>query len=312
METFCLTALEAASSKTFVVTNDLAALQNTVSNRGAIIKGDPMTDLWQEEALKTVFFYLNPDNLSNKNELIERNLSWAKNLTWENQANKLLNEIILPNSIFEYKGMYNWTNDIMKEPFLNTIKYFNDNYLKVKNGEKIKVLEIGVYTGISLINIINNIPNSIGVGVDMWSSYNENNLLENMDNLEIEKSFYKNVNICGLEERITGIKMDSTTALLNYIRKNETFDFIYVDGSHLLLDCYSDLVLSWEILETGGILAIDDYTYKKDSILDSPFEAVNHFLKRYETKYKLLDKGYRVFIQKSTFSKKLSKIISIM
>ena len=106
--------------------------------------------------------------------------------------------------------------------------------------------------------------------------------------------------------------MDSTTALLNYIRKNETFDFIYVDGSHLLLDCYSDLVLSWEILETGGILAIDDYTYKKDSILDSPFEAVNHFLKRYETKYKLLDKGYRVFIQKSTFSKKLSKIISIM
>ena len=54
----------------------------------------------------------------------------------------------------------------------------------------------------------------------MWSSYNENNLLENMDNLEFEKSFYKNVNICGLEERITGIKMDSTTALLNYIRKN--------------------------------------------------------------------------------------------
>jgi len=71
-----------------------------------------------------------------------------------------------------------------------------------------------------------------------------------------------------------------------------------VDGSHLLLDCYSDLVLSWSVLEKNGILCIDDYTYKIDSMLESPFEAVNHFLIRYEGKYKLLHKGYRVFLQK--------------
>ena len=98
-----------------------------------------------------------------------------------------------------------------------------------------------------------------------------------------------------------GIKKDSTNALFNYIHCGEKFDFIYVDGSHLLLDCYSDLVLSWQILEKDGILAIDDYFYKQESILDSPFEAVNHFLTRYEGKYKLLHKGYRVFLEKSTF-----------
>jgi hypothetical protein len=65
-----------------------------------------------------------------------------------------------------------------------------------------------------------------------------------------------------------------------------------------MLDCYLDLILSWKILNNGGILAIDDYTYKMDSVLDSPFEAVNHFLKCYEGKYKLLHKGYRVFLQK--------------
>jgi predicted O-methyltransferase YrrM len=138
----------------------------------------------------------------------------------------------------------------------------------------------------------------MGYGIDMGASYHENNLLEHRNDLEIEKSFYKNIKISGLEYRITGIKMKSTTALLNYIRTNETFDFIYVDGSHLLLDCYTDLVLSWEILEKNGILAIDDYYYKKDTILESPFEAVNHFLKEYENKYKLLHQGYRVFIQK--------------
>ena len=55
METFCLTALEAASSKTFVVTNHLAALQNTVGDRGCIIKGDASTDEWQTKALEQLF-----------------------------------------------------------------------------------------------------------------------------------------------------------------------------------------------------------------------------------------------------------------
>lgn len=87
---------------------------------------------------------------------------------------------------------------------------------------------------------------------------------------------------------------------MEFIKQNRLFDFIYVDGSHLLLDCYSDLVLSWQILERGGILAIDDYLYKKDdeNILNSPYEAVNHFLKVFENQYKILSTSYRVFLEK--------------
>jgi hypothetical protein len=301
METFCLTALEAAKSKTFVITNDLAALQNTVGNRGCIINGDPTTKEWQEIALEQVYFYMDEKNKGLKEQFINSNYQWSVNLSWKEQANKLLNEYILPNSIIEYKGMYNWTNDLPfgnKQYFLDILQYFNQTYPKVLSKEKINILEIGTYTGISLINIINSVPNSVGIGVDMWSSYNENNLLENMDSLGVEKSFYKNISTVGLENRITGIKSDSTDALTQFLKVGSTFDFIYVDGSHLLLDCYSDLVLAWIILEKSGILAIDDYTYKYDSMLDSPFEAVNHFLKRYEGKYKLLHKAYRVFLQK--------------
>ena len=300
-ETFCLTALEAASSKTFVVTNDLAALQNTVGNRGCIIKGDPTTNEWQKLALQQVFFYIDENNKKLKEELIEENYKWSINLSWEQQANKLLNDYILPNSKIEYKGMYNWTNDLptgQKQSFLDVIQYFNKNYKNVLLNKRIEVLEIGTYTGISLINIINLIPNSFGIGVDMWSSYNENNLLENMDELGVEKSFYNNVNTFGLSDRIKGLKSDSTDALVHFLKDCIVFDFIYIDGSHLLLDCYSDLVLAWEILKKDGIMGIDDYFYKKNSILDSPFEAVNHFLKSYDGKYKLLHKDYRVFLQK--------------
>jgi hypothetical protein len=299
METFCLTALEAALTKTLVITNNLAALQNTVGHRGVIIKGDAKDIEWQEKTLLKIKKYLDPKNVHLKNELIERNYEWACKLSWENQAKKLLHEYILQEKL-EYKGMYNWTNDLPfghKQYFLEAIDYFNNTYAKFKN-DTIKVLEVGTYTGISLINIIKLIPNSIGVGVDKWTNYNEIELLENMDELQVESSFYKNISVEGLEERIKGIKGDSSEVLYEMLMNKEMYDFIYIDGSHLAFDCYSDLIQSWRLLARGGLLAIDDYLYNHGDIVNSPFEGINHFLKKYEGKYNLLHKGYRVFLEK--------------
>ncbi len=311
METFCLTALEAALTKTLVITNRLAALQNTVGNRGVIIDGDPMTREWQDLALLNIKKYLSHENSALKAELIERNYEWASKLSWENRAVQMLEKHILPQRL-EYKGMYNWTNDLpagQKQHFLDAIDYFNNSYGKFKTNGPIKVLEIGTYTGISLINIVKLIPNSIGVGLDMWSNYDENEPLEqgnniaylkNLDELGVEASFYKNVKAEGLEERITGIKGDSYNVLFSMMKEKSEFDFIYVDGSHLLLDCYSDMILSWRLLAKGGMLAIDDYLYKADDLqqVDSPFEGVNQFLKKHQYDSKIIHKGYRVFLQK--------------
>lgn len=311
METFCLTALEAALTKTLVITNNLAALQNTVGHRGVVIKGSPMDTEWQEKAFSKIKKYLDPVNKSLKNELIEQNYEWASTLSWESQAKKLLDEHILLENL-EYKGMYNWTNDVPfghKKYFLEVIDYFNNNYVKVQNGNTIKVLEVGTYAGISLINIVKLIPNSIGFGIDKWSNYIEacnNNktveMLNNMDELKVEASFYKNIDISGLKDRIQGIKGDSYEVLFEMMKENKMFDFIYVDGSHLSFDCYSDLMISWRLLDKGGILAIDDYLYNMEGdVVDSPFQAINHFLKKHNKEIKILHKGYRVFLQKSTF-----------
>ena len=301
METFCLTALEAALTKTLVITNNLAALQNTVGNRGVVIKGDSNNIEWQENALIKIKKYLDPENIHLKNELIERNFEWASKLSWASQSKKLLDEHILQEKL-EYKGMYNWTNDLPlgnKKYFLEVIDYFNNNYVKVQNKDPIKVLEVGSFTGISLINIVKLIPNSIGIGLDKWSNYDENELLNNINSLKIEESFYKNIKIEGLEERMYGIKGDSSEVLFQMLLKKENFDFIYIDGSHLSFDCYSDLIISWRLLSKGGIVAIDDYLHNSEiDILNSPFEGINHFLKKYQNEIKILHKGYRVFLQK--------------
>lgn len=85
-ETFCLTALEAAITKTLVVTNHLGALQNTVGDRGVIIQGDPRTNEWKNNAIFELFTILDLKNKDKKIDLIEKNYKWATNLSWENQS----------------------------------------------------------------------------------------------------------------------------------------------------------------------------------------------------------------------------------
>jgi len=96
-ETFCLTALEAAASKTLAICNDNGALQNTVGDRGIIIPGDPHTDEWKENAFGELKKYLTDDveNNKKKQECIDKNYEWAKNLTWEKQTHKLMKEYLL-------------------------------------------------------------------------------------------------------------------------------------------------------------------------------------------------------------------------
>jgi predicted O-methyltransferase YrrM len=304
METFCLTAVEAALSKTLAITNGLAALQNTVGNRGVLVEGDASSPEWREKALVELFSII--ENRERREELLEKNYEWVKNMSWENQAYKLLDEHINENQL-EYRGMYNWMHDLprgtnAKVRFEKAIEYYLE---KNKQEEQHWILEVGVYAGTSLIEIIRKIPNSFGLGIDRWSNYNEENIniLQNMEQNGIEKVFYRNVKAAGLEDRIKGMKGRSSDVLLELVRSDMQYDFIYVDGSHRCLDVYLDLFLAWQLLRKGGVMAIDDYMYHVKKIgeqpYEYPYEAVNQFLRDCGGKYNLIDKDYRVFLEKT-------------
>jgi glycosyltransferase involved in cell wall biosynthesis len=85
-ETFCLTALEAATTKTLAITNNLAALQNTVGDRGVSIEGDVITKEWQEKALNAIVDVLT--NPAYKKELVDKNYEWSQEHTWKKRAVK--------------------------------------------------------------------------------------------------------------------------------------------------------------------------------------------------------------------------------
>ena len=290
-----------------------------MGDRGVIIPGDPMTKEWQDAALEQLRLYFLAEQVALYDNHRETNYKWASSMSWENRATKLVEEHIVTNR-FKDKGMYGWNNDLpagSKDIFMRVLQEFNTEYAEKK--ESVKVLEIGTYTGMSLIHILQQIPNAIGYGVDLWSSYHEINILDSvrvselqhMEQLEVEKGFFENRATAGLEERMNGIKGDSHQILTNMLLDHERFDFIYIDGSHSSIDCYTDCYLAWKLLNKGGIMAIDDYTYntkdnsipllkvKGDLYLEhSPYHGVNHFLKKHEGEYRVIDIAYRIFLEK--------------
>jgi hypothetical protein len=88
-ETFCLTALEAAASRTLAITNNMGALQETVGDRGIIVEGDPTLSDWQNSIIDKVYNVL--DGIINIDTFIDRNYTWACSKTYQNVVDDFLN-----------------------------------------------------------------------------------------------------------------------------------------------------------------------------------------------------------------------------
>ena len=291
-ETFCLTALEAAASKTLAVTNNLAALEDTVGDRGVITHGNPLDESWQDQCLEKLFGYMN--GTTSKDLLVEKNFSWSKTLTWSGQSRKLAEytgvDYMRPN--LDYCGMLNWTVDVpknSKKEVLNVLKL-------LPKGSKI--LEVGTFAGTSLVGFLENVQDSTAVVIDPWENYTEtvdgkNTLITTTNFKNIEQTFYKNT-FC-FRNRIKVLKGSSRKKLLELVDK---FDFIYIDGSHKCLDVHLDACLSWRLLKVGGYMGFDDYLFNTGDVLGSPKEAVDHFMREHSGEFRVVFSGYRVFLEK--------------
>ena len=197
----------------------------------------------------------------------------------------------------EYCGMLNWSSDIP-----NNSKIIFESILDRFKNTKCNILEIGTYSGTSIINMLKYLVDANATVIDMWEDYDENKLLKDITKNNIENVFYNNLLIGNVIDRVNCIKGDSKDILIKLLIDDIKYDFIYVDGSHKCLDCYTDIILSWNILNNGGVLGIDDYLWKPENSndkLDLPYYAVNHFMERYKGCYTVLDIGYRVFLLKN-------------
>ena len=145
----------------------------------------------------------------------------------------------------------NWFKQSAIENFKEQLTGFAD-----KPG--LRFLQIGVFTGDASVWLMENIltqKDSVLEDVDTWAGSDEAEH-NDMDFSDVEKTYDEKV---ASYKNIIKYKTDSTS----YLKSLEvpTFDFIYIDGDHTAEGVLRDAVLSWRLLNPGGIIAFDDYTW---------------------------------------------------
>ena len=138
------------------------------------------------------------------------------------------------------------------------------------------VIEVGTWKGASAITMAEaardaGLPTQV-LCIDTWLGalefWNDQNDPERYLSLKLKHGypsvyyqFLANVARRGLQDRITPFPQTSSTAALWLRMQGFGASLIYIDGSHEEEDVYSDLTDYWELLDSGGVLLGDDYSW---------------------------------------------------
>lgn len=177
--------------------------------------------------------------------------------------------------------------------FLNS-EIKNKLYKFLDKSKENKILEIGCFEGLSSVffadNFIDNINSSLTC-VDPFLNINNNDHGEFLQNNE-EMNFDFNITNCKNSNKITIHKITSDSF---FEKNNQTYNFIYIDGSHEPDFIKRDMENSFNVLEKNGIMWMDDYG-GGDGIQIK--KAMDTFLEKYKGYYELIHKGYQLAIKK--------------
>lgn len=172
----------------------------------------------------------------------------------------------------------NWFKDVEK-------------YFRHVPKERLRALQVGAYTGDATIWLLNNREVERLHDVDTWAG-SEEKAHESLDFKSIEEYYDSRTS----DIRVVKCKMTSD----DFFNINDkTFNFIYIDGDHTALQTALDGLNAFKVLESGGVMAFDDYqwNYNGDPYLE-PKRGVDAFLEVCRGRYRLLEIGYQVWIQK--------------
>jgi predicted O-methyltransferase YrrM len=168
-----------------------------------------------------------------------------------------------------------------------------------------RFLEIGSYEGRSAAFVLETVGATRPVEVyciDTWGGG-----VGHGDTVmsQVEARFDRNVKLAVSRAkhraRVFKHKAHSADALAQLIAqgRQESFDFIYVDGSHQVPDVLADCVLAFRLLKVGGVMVLDDYLWIVDAKGDNaqagaeefynlPKPAIDAFMNIYQRKMRVL------------------------
>jgi predicted O-methyltransferase YrrM len=196
------------------------------------------------------------------------------------------------------------TNNYMTNKYMTNYKYSQTWFLgsEIKNSifqfldksTENKILEIGCFEGLSSVFFADNFldhEKSRLTCVDPFLSINDNDHGQYLKNNE-EMNFDFNISSCKNSDKITIHKITSDKFFKN---NNQTYNCIYIDGSHVPDFIKRDMENSFDFLEKKGIMWMDDYGGGDGIQIKN---TMNQFLENYKGQYELIHMGYQLAIKK--------------
>jgi predicted O-methyltransferase YrrM len=206
-----------------------------------------------------------------------------------------------PDTAFLSKArITNWETDRTFSTDWAGCHFFNWAELLHRLQEKrVRILEIGSWEGRSALFFLNYLAHSHIVCIDPFEGNVEHQLDPYFRELALKSEAQFDRNLAGFEDRVEKIKGSSTTALPAFGIAGRRFDLAYIDGSHMAADTYSDAMLTWPLIEPGGIVIFDDYEWPlMDSELQRPRMGIDAFLAAIKGQYRELHRDYQLVIAK--------------
>ena len=166
--------------------------------------------------------------------------------------------------------------------------------------DNLKFLQLGAFTGDASIWLCQNIltgNNTHLTDVDTWAGAPNEPIQTQMDFDDVYATYIKKTDPY---KNIFHTQKTTQKFLLDIHNGPYRYDFIYVDAHHTSASALLDSELSWPLLKSGGLMAIDDYLWEHPDGIDihAPKLGIAMFLDRHLGEFDTLAINSQVWIQK--------------
>ncbi|MBD2094622.1 class I SAM-dependent methyltransferase [Trichocoleus sp. FACHB-591] len=170
----------------------------------------------------------------------------------------------------------------------------------------LQAIEIGSFEGHSACWLLDNILSDKAAHLTCLDTFQP----------PYNRLFDANITKTGAANKVTKLAGKSQEVLRSL--PLNTYDLIYIDGSHVASDVLEDGVISWRLIKLGGLIIFDDYDYifirsayynpQSNSFQGlasypswSTKVGVDAFLSAFEDKIQILHKGHQVIVRKIAY-----------
>jgi predicted O-methyltransferase YrrM len=163
-------------------------------------------------------------------------------------------------------------------------------------GKDVRALEIGSCEGRSALWLLDNVLTEARATLWCVDPFEEEGFVEGSSPISAERAcqnFRENMG-----GRCVWLRWRSFDFLITKPRLD--YDIVYIDGCHKAQNVLEDIVLTWPMLNVGGTLILDDFTWVAPSErdVDAPGIAIHAFLQIYAGQYEVLGIRDQVAVRK--------------